>query len=193
MGVAKFIYGGETKFDLTSDTIQADKLLKGYTAHDANGDPVVGSCEFDANTQDGTITESDLLINTVGYSKGVRVVGTMPNNGSVAGVISNKDVPYTIPYGFHDGGGNVNIDATEKEKLVPTNIREGVTILGVEGSMTGQEDVKAQAKTVTPTTAEQVVLPDTAEGYTHLSQVTVKAIPYVETVNASGGIVITIG
>ena len=48
-----------------------------------------------------------------------------------------------------------------------------------------------QAKTVTPTTVEQVILPDA--GFTCLSQVTVKAIPYVERANSAGGTTVTIG
>ena len=47
--------------------------------------------------------------------------------------------------GFHDGSGSAAIDETEQAKLVPANIREGVTILGVEGSMSSSEGMKPQA------------------------------------------------
>lgn len=47
-----------------------------------------------------------------------------------------------------------------KGKLVANNIREGVTILGIEGTMSGSENMKPQAKTVTPSTAKQTILPD---------------------------------
>ena len=58
--------------------------------------------------------------------------------------------------------------------------------------MSGSEDVKAQARTVTPATTQQVVTPDSTQGYNYLSQVTVAAIPYAETDNAAGGKTVTI-
>ena len=85
---------------------------------------------------------------------------------------------------------NVGIDATEKGKLIANNIREGVTILGIEGTMSGSENMKPQAKTVTPSTAKQTILPDTE--YNCLSQVEVEAIPYVEADNPAGGVTVTI-
>lgn len=51
----------------------------------------------------------------------------------------------------------------------------------------------AHGKTVTPSTKEQTVLPDSEEGYNYLSQVTVKAIPYNESENPAGGTTVTIG
>jgi hypothetical protein len=57
--------------------------------------------------------------------------------------------------------------------------------------MSGSEDVHAQTKTATPTTSQQVIVPDS--GYNYLTQVTVNAIPYTETANAAGGLTATIG
>lgn len=114
----------------------------------------------------------------------------MPNRGAVTGTISSKTEQYTIPQGYHDGSGKVSISATEQAKLIPENIRQGITILSIEGTMSGQEDVNAQARTVTPTASQQVVTPET--GYNYLSQVTVSAIPYTETDNAAGGKVVVI-
>ena len=86
----------------------------------------------------------------------------------------------------------IDVIAEEQAKLVAANIREGVTILGVEGTMSGSENMKPQAKTVTPSTSTaQQVLPD--EGYNCLSQVTVNKIPYTESDNAAGGKTVTIG
>lgn len=191
MAVSKVVYGGQTLIDLTADTITKDKLLKGITAHGPNGEQITGDCEFDANTQDATAVAAEILVNKTAYNKGVKITGTMKNNGAVTGKIAEKSQKYTIPQGYHDGSGVVDIDATEQAKLIPANIRDGVTILGVEGTMSGSEGVKPQTKSVTPKTTAQTILPDT--GYTHLTQVTVEPIPYVESDNSAGGKTVTIG
>lgn len=63
-----------------------------------------------------------------------RIQGTMKNNGNVTGTISTKDGSYTIPTGYHSGAGTVKISDTEKAKIIPANIKKGVTILGQTGT-----------------------------------------------------------
>jgi len=187
MAINKVIYGGRTLIDLSGDTVTADKILDGFTAHDKKGETITGTCKYDVDSSDV------ILQGKTAYVRGKKLTGTMKNNSAVAGTISSKDEQYTVPQGYHDGSGKVGIVDTEKEKLVPANIREGITLLGVEGTMSGTEDAKPQAKTVTPKTTEQTVLPDTEEGYNYLSQVTVAAIPYQESENPAGGTTVTIG
>ena len=190
MGISKVVYGGQTLIDLTSDTVQADKILKGYTTHGADGELITGICEYDSNTQDATAADSEILSGKTAYVKGTKKTGTMKNNAAVSGTINTKNEAYTVPQGYHDGAGKVRISSTEQAKLIPANIREGVEILGVTGSMSGTEDAKPQSKTVTPSTQVQTILPD--DGYNCLSQVTVVAIPYVESENNAGGKTVTI-
>lgn len=64
------------------------------------------------------------------------------------------------------------VDYTIDENIIAENIKEGVSILGVEGSMEG---VNAQSKTVTPTKQEQVITYDS--GYNALDEVVVNSIP----------------
>lgn len=190
--ISKVIYGGEVLIDLTADTVAADKLLTGYTAHGADGEPITGSCAFDVDSSSANATADTILSGKTAGVKGAIITGTMPNKGGVTGYISSKEDQYTIPLGYHDGSGKVGIHADEKVKLIPENIREGITLLGIEGTMSGTEDANPQAKTVVPTTLEQTILPDTSEGYNYLSQVTVRAIPYSEVVNSAGGLTATI-
>ena len=187
--INKLVVGNETKFDLTADSVTADKLLKNITAHDKSGAPITGTCTYDADTQDATAAVAEILEGKTAYARGAKLTGTMPNKGAVSGTIATKDA-YTIPMGFHDGSGTVSIDATESAKIVAGNIKSGVTILGVEGTFSG-ESVTAQTKSVTPTMSVQTVLPD--EGYDYLSQVSVAAIPVNYSDNAAGGQTCTIG
>lgn len=186
----KFVYHGVTKFDLTGDTITESDLLSGVTAHDKSGAPITGTCSYDSDTSDDTVAVAEILYGKTAHARGALLTGTMPNRGAVSGVISDKDDSFSISQGYHDGSGSVGIDATEKAKIIPGNIKAGVEILGEIGTYSG-EAIAVQSKTVTPSNTQQVVLPDS--GYDYLSQVTVNAIPYTETDNAAGGYTITIG
>lgn len=191
--INKVIYGGRTLIDLTADTVTADTLAKDVTAHDATGALVTGTSTKDSDTSSATVAPAEILSGKTAYARGSKVTGTMKNNGAVTGSISTKAGEYTIPQGYHDGSGKVTILSTEQAKIIADNIRSGITILGVAGTMSGTEGAKPQAKTVTPTTSVQTVAPDTTSGYNFLSQVTVNAIPYTETTNAAGGLTATIG
>lgn len=190
MGVSKVIFGDETIIDLTADTVVADKILKGYTAHGADGEKITGTCTFDSNTQDATAVAAEILLGKTAYNKANKITGTMPNNGAVTGTISSKAGQYTIPKGYHDGSGKVGISSTEQAKIIATNIRQGVSILGVTGTMSSTEGLKSQSKTVTPTIAGFDVAPDS--GFNALASVTVAPIPYTETDNSAGGKTVTI-
>lgn len=188
---SKVIFNGEVLMDLTGDTVTAAQLLKGITAHGKDGAPITGTCDWDAATGDATAAAAEILSGKTAYVKGKKVTGTMPNRGAISGKISTKAGAYTVPQGYHDGSGKVAIDSTEQAKLIPSNVREGVTILGVEGTMSGSEDMKSQRKSVTPKATAQTVLPD--EDYNCLSQVEVAAIPYTVSDNTAGGKTVTIG
>lgn len=188
--INKIVYNGNTLIDLTSDTVTADKVLQGYTAHDKSGALITGLNTFDSDTSIDTAAVAEILSGKTAHARGTQLTGTMPNNGAVSGTISEVSQEYTVPLGYHDGSGKVSISATEQAKIIATNIRQGVEILGVTGSMSGDEDVHAQAKTVTPTASSIVVTPDT--GYNYITQVTVNAIPYETTSNSAGGTTVTI-
>lgn len=189
--INKVVYGGNTLIDLTGDDVTASDVLSGKKFHLPSGAQGTGSCTYDADTSDATAVAAEILATKTAYKNGSKLTGTMPNRGGVTGTISTVDGEYTIPQGYHDGSGKVSIDSTEQAKIIADNIREGVEILGVTGTMSGSEDVHAQAKTVTPATTQQVVTPD-SPSYNYLTQVTVAAIPYTETDNAAGGKTVSI-
>lgn len=188
--VNKVIYYGQTLMDISGDDVTAADVLSGKKFHLPSGAQGTGTCAYDADTSDATAVAAEILVNKTAYKNGSKITGTMPNRGAQTGTISAVDGSVTIQQGYHDGSGSVSLDSTEAAKIIAGNIKDGVEILGVTGTYTG-EGVTAQAKTATPSTSQQVLTPDT--GYDYLSQVTVYAVPYAETDNAAGGKTVTIG
>lgn len=182
---------GDVIIDISGDTlINASQLVSGITAHTRSGAPITGTNANDANTSDANATASQILNGATAYVNGSKVTGTMTNNGAVSGTISTKAQQYSVPAGYHDGSGKVQIASAEQGKIIAGNIKSGVSILGVTGSYSGEAAV-LQSKTVTSSFTAQTVTAD--NGYDALSQVTVNAMPYSETDNAAGGRTITIG
>ena len=192
--VNKVIYGNDTIIDLTDATItgssEADKILSGYTAYGADGSKVTGTSTFDVDSSSATATQSEVLAGKTFAKNGQVLTGTMPNIGAQTSTISTVSQSVAIQAGYHDGSGSVSIDATEQAKLIASNIKDGVQIMGVTGTYTG-EGVTAQSKNATPYTTAQTILPDA--GYDYLSQVNIAAITYTQTPNAAGGITVQIG
>lgn len=188
--VNKIVYGNTVLIDLTADTVTEDKILASYTAHDASGNIVTGTCDFDVNSQDATVKVAEMLTGKTAYARGTKLTGTMPNNGSISLTISEVNEEVSVAQGYHDGSGKVSILETEKAKLIASNIKQGITILGVTGTLEPSSAIKVHSKTVTPKTTQQTIIPD--EGYDYLAQVTVNPIPYVETDNSAGGKTVTI-
>ena len=188
--INKVVYGGNTLLDVSTDTAVASDVASGKYLHLKTGERVAGTNTYDADTSDANASASEILYNQTAYVNGNKLTGSMPNNGSNNVTVTSKSGT-TIPIGYYDGSGMAVIDSTSAANLVAANIRDQVTILGVTGTMSGSEDVSAQAKTVTPATTSQTVTPDSPT-YNYLTSVTVDAIPYVEADNAAGGRTVTI-
>lgn len=189
MAINKVVFGNDVLIDLTADTVDAAHLLTGHTAHDKSGAVINGACTYDLDTSGATASQAEILAGETAGVGGAIITGTMPNIGRQTSTISTKDQSVAISQGYHDGSGSVAISATEQAKIIPSNLKAGVVILGQTGTYSG-EAVSAQAKTATPSKTSQTILPDS--GYDYLSQVTVNAIPYTETNNSAGGKTATI-
>lgn len=187
----KVIYNGTVLIDLTADTVTADKILAKYTAHDKAGNIITGTCDYDVNSKDATVGVAEILKGKTAYAAGKKLTGTMPNNGAVTLTIDTVDGVVKVPQGYHDGSGTVSILPAEQAKLIAENIKQGISILGVTGTLEPSSAIKVTTKTVTPAATKQTIT--AGEGFDYMSEVTVEAIPYAETDNPQGGVTVTIG
>lgn len=188
--VNKVVYDGNTLIDLTSDTVAPAYILEGYTAHDKSGAPIEGSCDFDSNTTDANAVAAEILTGKTAYVNKVKVTGNMANRGSSNVTVTGK-TGTSIPAGYYDGSGKAVLDSTSSTNLIASNIRQGVTILGVEGSMSAEDTLTVGAATATPKATQQVITAASLD-YDYITQVTVNAIPYTESDNSAGGKTVTI-
>lgn len=191
--INKVIYGGNVLIDLTTDDITRASVLNGIKFHLPTGEATTGTCTYDAYTGDANAVAAEILETKTAYVNGTKIVGTMTNRGGIAGTLSTASGEYTIPAGYHDGSGKVGLSSADQAVLIASNIRSGVTILGVEGTMSGSEGVKATSVSITPYLTSQTIVPSDLGDYNSITQINVAAIAYTETDNDKGGKTVTIG
>ena len=92
-----------------------------------------GTAKF-YDTAGADATSGDLLTGKTAYGASGAISGGMANNGSTSGTISTKAGTVSIPEGYTTGG-IVKISDTEQVKIIASNIKSGVTILGQAGSL----------------------------------------------------------
>lgn len=81
-----------------------------------------------------TVTSATLLNGYTAHDKsGADISGSMANNGAKTYTISSANQVINIDDGYHKGS-TVSISATELANLIASNIKKGVTILGVTGT-----------------------------------------------------------
>ena len=116
-----------------------DVIVRGvtYTGVEKLNLPISGGSALFRDTSDADATSGDVLSGKKAFNASGEINGSMPNQGAASGTISDKDTPFQIPQGYHNGSGSVDIASDQKALLIPGNIRDSVTILGVTGNYTG--------------------------------------------------------
>lgn len=110
MAVNKVIYNDQTLIDLTNDTVVAEKLVKGYTAHDKAGNPITGTLEEVGMVTKTAVLESSGWIGST--SPYVYYLNYPEVNSSSLQIItppidiSNSDLEMLQAANLQDGGQN---------------------------------------------------------------------------------------
>ena len=107
-----------------------------------NFDQEILSIETGIDTRDATATANDIISGKTAYVNGEKITGAIPNNGELN--ITPSTETQSIPAGYTSGGIVRAVDNFIDENIVAENIKLGVTILGVEGTLSQSENLQEQ-------------------------------------------------
>lgn len=122
-----FAVGSNYVFPSVSED-SAGILMAGYVNSETEYNVFVPKSRF-GNATSGNILNGKTYTSADGFNK----AGTMHNNGAAAIQLSDLTAK-PVTAGYYSGGTAKVADA-EAAKIIPENIKKGVTILGVEGTM----------------------------------------------------------
>ena len=115
--------------------------ISNLTAANIKGGVNVGGIVGTAPVPSGTAGAAQVL---TGYSfsnaSGVGISGSMANRGNVTQNLATNGASYTIPVGYHAGGGKITANITN---LSAGNIKSGVSVGGIAGTFTNDATATA--------------------------------------------------
>lgn len=119
-----------------------ENIKKGVTIFGVTGNATI-------DMTDATATVDDIVNGKTAYLKDGIATGTMVNNGAV--YITPSQVEQPIPTGYHNGNGKVRaVSSSVDSNIKANNIKKGVTILGITGTLDALDtsDATANASTI---------------------------------------------
>lgn len=187
MAINKVIRKGAVVLDLTSDTVTPETLMSGATAHNAAGDPIVGTASSGIDTSDATATSNDILANKTAYVDGEKIIGNIPSKSSSD--LTSSGATVTVPAGHYasqatktiasgsaktpatiitknptisvNSSGLITASVSGTQSVTPT-VTSGYVSSGTEGTITVSGSATKQltvqaAQTITPGTSNKTI------------------------------------
>lgn len=121
MSINKVVINDVEKLNLTADTITAAQVPNGVTFHNKAGEQLTGSAALYSSASNAAENTQPFVgeITTINDASGMDMFGAV-----------------SVPKGFHDGSTYVGLEETSRNAILnANNIRKGVSILGVEGTL----------------------------------------------------------
>ena len=117
-------------------------IMRGVTILGVLGDAVI-------EATDATAVAEDVLNGKTAYLRNGITTGSMPNNGNTS--FNPRTTRQSIPAGYYNGNGYINaVTSSIDSNIKASNIKAGVTILGVTGALDLLDtfDATANASTI---------------------------------------------
>lgn len=170
MAVNKVIYGTTVLVDLTKDSVTADALVEGKTAHGADGEPIAGTNPYAKAETDATVDEQAELIQQIKTALSIK--GAAPNLQSKA---ITENGTYTADDGY---GGLLSVavsvapnlqekTVTENGEVVPDSGYDGLSKVVVNVASSGGGSLEVFGGTVLCKSAPMLM--DTTAMYTDVT------------------------
>lgn len=134
-GTGKVSISLETKSVTPTKSTQKIAPTAGMVLSEVTVDPIPDEYIV---TADATAIADVILVGETAYVAGVKVEGTMPNNGAVSQTLDTTAQSYTVPKGYHDGNGKINI-MPETKSATPT--KSAQTLVPTSGKVLTKVDV----------------------------------------------------
>lgn len=119
--------------NLKSENIRATVTILGVPGNDN----VINTGSSKISSGQTAATASQILSGYSAFINGAEIKGSYTAPTGIAGkteMISTKTQTVTIPAGTYSSASTVSISSEEKAKIIPENIKQDITILGITGT-----------------------------------------------------------